>query len=94
MKIWSLKHSTIFSFTIFTFGLQAAYAKIIPDRTMGTIVAPHGMNDIINGGAYVGNNLFHSFTEFNINTGRGVYYYFLTRSFKVRRRKLSSTILL
>lgn len=75
MKIWSLTHSTIFSFAIFTLGLQAAYAQIIPDSTVGTIVAPIGISsDIINGGALRGNNLFHSFSEFNINTGRGVYF--------------------
>lgn len=65
MKIWMLTHSTLFSFAIFTFGLQAAYAQIIPDSTVGTIVAPSGIStDIINGGQERGNNLFHSFSEF------------------------------
>ncbi|RUT02893.1 hypothetical protein DSM106972_058130 [Dulcicalothrix desertica PCC 7102] len=32
------------------------------------------LSDKIEGGAQSGNNLFHSFSEFNINTGRGVYF--------------------
>lgn len=34
-------------------------AQIVPDSSVGTIIAPSGINDIINGGAVRGNNLFH-----------------------------------
>ncbi|TWH38878.1 filamentous hemagglutinin N-terminal domain-containing protein [Dulcicalothrix desertica] len=54
-------------------------AQIVPDNTIGTILRPNMiingvLSDKIEGGAQSGNNLFHSFSEFNINTGRGVYF--------------------
>ncbi|NJL81185.1 MAG: filamentous hemagglutinin N-terminal domain-containing protein, partial [Richelia sp. SM2_1_7] len=49
-------------------------AQIVPDNTLGTersIVAPiNPQLDRIDGGATRGTNLFHSFSEFNINDGR------------------------
>lgn len=55
---------------------STAYSQIVPDNTVGTRLAPNALinGDIINGGAIRGNNLFHSFQEFNINTGRSVYF--------------------
>ena len=51
-------------------------AQLIPDSTLGTessIVMPlDEMSDRIDGGAIRGSNLFHSFQEFNIDTGRSV----------------------
>ncbi|MCL1471929.1 filamentous hemagglutinin N-terminal domain-containing protein [Argonema antarcticum] len=57
-------------------------AQIIPDRTLGvesTIVTPNVdidaiPTDRIDGGAIRGNNLFHSFQEFNIDAGKGAYF--------------------
>lgn len=62
--------------------IAEAKAQIIPDRTLGaesSVVTPHvNINGIptdrIDGGAIRGNNLFHSFQDFNINRGRGVYF--------------------
>lgn len=55
--------------------LLPAKAQIIPDSSVGSIVTPNGiLSDRIDGGALSGNNLFHSFSEFNINSGRGVYF--------------------
>ncbi|BAZ17984.1 filamentous hemagglutinin outer membrane protein [Calothrix sp. NIES-4071] len=55
--------------------INPAKAQIIPDGSVGTIVTPNGISsDRIDGGALSGNNLFHSFSEFNINSGRGVYF--------------------
>jgi filamentous hemagglutinin family protein len=56
-----------------------AKAQIIPDASTGTQITPdiniNGiLSDQINGGSIRGSNLFHSFSEFNINTGRGVYF--------------------
>ena len=60
-----------------------ATAQIIPDRTLGSensVVTPN-LNirnlpsDRIDGGAIRGSNLFHSFQEFNIEEGRGAYFY-------------------
>ncbi|MBD2341772.1 filamentous hemagglutinin N-terminal domain-containing protein [Calothrix sp. FACHB-156] len=51
-------------------------AQIVPDNTLGTersIVSPiNPQLDRIDGGATRGANLFHSFSEFNINNGRAV----------------------
>ncbi len=54
---------------------------LVPDGTLGTDssrVTPTTIkglpSDQIDGGVIRGNNLFHSFQEFNINEGRGVYF--------------------
>ena len=52
-------------------------AQIIPDNTLGSessIVTPGQLRDLIEGGAIRGGNLFHSFTEFNVNNGQQVYF--------------------
>jgi filamentous hemagglutinin family protein len=59
-----------------------AQIQIIPDHTLGaesSIVTPNvGIDGIpsnqIDGGAIRGVNLFHSFQEFNVNEGQGVYF--------------------
>jgi filamentous hemagglutinin family protein len=59
-----------------------ATAQITPDATLGaesSIITPNiNINGIptdqINGGAIRGTNLFHSFGEFNVGAGRGVYF--------------------
>ena len=45
---------------------QRSIAQVIPDNTVGTTVS--GSN-LIEGGTRVGNNLFHSFSQFSIPTG-------------------------
>lgn len=52
-------------------------ADTAPDRNLQTIVSPLNPRiDIITGGTRPGNaaNVFHSFSEFNIDTGRGAYF--------------------
>ncbi|MEM8505469.1 MAG: filamentous hemagglutinin N-terminal domain-containing protein [Cyanobacteria bacterium P01_D01_bin.1] len=52
-------------------------AQIVPDDTLGSessTVIDGGAIDRIGGGASRGANLFHSFEEFNINTGQQVYF--------------------
>ncbi len=59
-----------------------AIAQITPDETLGnerSRVTPNvtvrgGNGDRIDGGATRGGNLFHSFSEFNVNTGQRVYF--------------------
>ncbi|QIR41338.1 filamentous hemagglutinin N-terminal domain-containing protein [Tolypothrix sp. PCC 7910] len=59
-----------------------AYSQINPDNTLGSEssritpnVVINGANaDRIDGGAVRGSNLFHSFTQFNINDGQRVYF--------------------
>ncbi|MBD2341692.1 filamentous hemagglutinin N-terminal domain-containing protein [Calothrix sp. FACHB-156] len=68
-------------------GGNQAIAQIQPDRTLGSeqsVVVPSNANiqelpaasiDLIKGGATRGTNLFHSFLEFNVQEGRGVYFH-------------------
>ncbi|HEY9853238.1 MAG TPA: filamentous hemagglutinin N-terminal domain-containing protein [Leptolyngbyaceae cyanobacterium] len=55
-----------------------AFAQIVPDTTLGnensTVTPIDSTFDRIDGGATRGINLFHSFQEFNIDEGRGVYF--------------------
>jgi len=62
-------------------GVLAQQSNIIPDSTLGnesSIVVPNFLGfpvEIIDGGAERGQNLFHSFQEFNVSEGRGAYFY-------------------
>ena len=47
----------------------AAFAQVIPDGTLPTIVTSSGNTFTIEGGARSGNNLFHSFGQFSVPTG-------------------------
>ncbi|MFB2970614.1 filamentous hemagglutinin N-terminal domain-containing protein [Aerosakkonema sp. BLCC-F183] len=53
-----------------------SYGQITPDRTVGTTVTPNveTNTDRVDGGTIRGSNLFHSFQEFNIESGRSVYF--------------------
>ncbi|NEO87410.1 MAG: filamentous hemagglutinin N-terminal domain-containing protein [Spirulina sp. SIO3F2] len=57
---------------------QPVWAQLLPDNTLGaegSAVTPiDALNDRIDGGATRGANLFHSFQEFNVGNGRGVYF--------------------
>jgi filamentous hemagglutinin family protein len=55
---------------------NSTYAQIVPDNTMSTrLIQDTFINrDRVDGGLIRGNNLFHSFIEFNINNGRSVYF--------------------
>jgi filamentous hemagglutinin family protein len=61
---------------------DSASAQLIPDTTLGdesSVVTPNvdvnGLaSDQIDGGATRGANLFHSFGQFNVGEGRGVYF--------------------
>ncbi len=53
-------------------------AQVIPDDTLGNensiVSSRDATSDSIEGGALRGQNLFHSFQEFNVDAGRGVYF--------------------
>ena len=56
-----------------------ALAQITPDQTVGTQVTPNvtinGVpSDRVDGGTVRGANLFHSFSDFNVQAGRGAYF--------------------
>jgi filamentous hemagglutinin family protein len=52
-----------------------AVGQVIPDNTLpqNSIVRP-GTESTIEGGTIAGNNLFHSFSQFSIPTGEGLYF--------------------
>jgi filamentous hemagglutinin family protein len=53
-------------------------AQIVPDETLGAessrVMPQNSSTERIEGGARRGANLFHSFQQFNVNQGRGVYF--------------------
>ena len=53
-----------------------AIAQVIPDKTLpnNTTVTPEGNSFRVEGGTQAGGNLFHSFQEFSIQTGSGVFF--------------------
>lgn len=65
-----------------TFSCNNVLAQIIPDETLGaerTLITPNvnikgATADQIDGGAVRGSNIFHSFSEFNIQDGQRVYF--------------------
>jgi filamentous hemagglutinin family protein len=63
---------------ILIFSHNQALAQVTPDDTLGnesSVVNTRDANsDSIDGGAIRGQNLFHSFQEFNVDAGRGVYF--------------------
>ncbi|MBN3959382.1 MAG: hypothetical protein HWQ39_11190 [Nostoc sp. NMS8] len=58
--------------------IQPTFAQLIPDNSLGQersqIIPINQNNDRIEGGASRGTNLFHSFQDFNVGDGRGVYF--------------------
>ncbi|PSB28585.1 filamentous hemagglutinin N-terminal domain-containing protein [Chlorogloea sp. CCALA 695] len=60
---------------------SSVLAQVVPDNTLGaesSVVTPDNIggieSDRIDNGAIRGANLFHSFEQFNIGTGRGAYF--------------------
>ncbi|MEH1896194.1 MAG: filamentous hemagglutinin N-terminal domain-containing protein [Nostoc sp.] len=58
--------------------IHPTFAQLTPDNTLGKersqVIPFDQKNDIIDGGAARGTNLFHSFQDFNVGVGRGVYF--------------------
>jgi large exoprotein involved in heme utilization and adhesion len=63
---------------ILIFSPSQALAQVTPDDTLGdessVVNTRDATSDSIEGGAIRGQNLFHSFLEFNVDAGRGVYF--------------------
>ncbi len=72
--------TSIGGFAIFSGNPTFAQSNIVPDDTLGaegSVVTPSRTFPIefIGGGAQRGQNLFHSFREFNVNADRGTYFF-------------------
>ncbi|MGK7950474.1 MAG: filamentous hemagglutinin N-terminal domain-containing protein [Xenococcaceae cyanobacterium] len=68
-------------FLCFLATTSLSQAQIVPDNTLGTessVIRQDNVegtpSDVIEGGAIRGENLFHSFSEFNVEAGRGAYF--------------------
>jgi filamentous hemagglutinin family protein len=80
MKFKNLKYIFILTFSISI--CNPANGEILPDNTLGaetSTVTNLPLNNssglgLIDGGALRGNNLFHSFSKFNINEAQSVYF--------------------
>ncbi len=79
---WQLLNIGCLAFGTTLLGINHASAQLIPDTTLRTensVVTPNveikGLpSDRIDDGAIRGVNLFHSFKDFNVGQGRGVYF--------------------
>ena len=74
--------SFVGAFWVIAFGNDAlAQSNIVPDATLGaesSFVVPNFQGlavEAIGGGTQRGQNLFHSFQEFNVSEGRGAYFF-------------------
>nr|WP_329608406.1 filamentous hemagglutinin N-terminal domain-containing protein [Nostoc sp. CMAA1605] len=68
MKLTLLGFSILSTVCICAVNNNHVYAQVIPDQTLNTKVEGNG-NYTINDGRRMGNNLFHSFSEFSIPSG-------------------------
>jgi filamentous hemagglutinin family protein len=63
---------------ITTISIHPTFAQLTPDNSLGKersqVIPFDQKNDIIDAGAARGTNLFHSFQDFNVGVGRGVYF--------------------
>jgi filamentous hemagglutinin family protein len=77
--VWrSLFFNSLVVSGVLSFQCDRAFAQITPDDTLGdesSVVNPRdASSESIDGGAIRGQNLFHSFEEFNVGEDRGVYF--------------------
>lgn len=81
-QCWAAGQQAILVGTLLLGCCQSSLAQIEPDNTLGnesSTVAPNVniqgvVSDRIDGGAIRGANLFHSFSQFSIESGRGTYF--------------------
>ncbi|HEY9704177.1 MAG TPA: filamentous hemagglutinin N-terminal domain-containing protein, partial [Allocoleopsis sp.] len=76
-KTWQKSLFTLITGLSLFSATSGVQSQIIPDNTLGnenSKFTPTGVKDLIEGGAIRGNNLFHSFSQFNINNNQQVYF--------------------
>jgi filamentous hemagglutinin family protein len=74
----SLLFNSLVVSSILIFECDLAFSQVTPDDTLGdessVVNSRDATSDSIDGGAIRGQNLFHSFEEFNVGEDRGVYF--------------------
>jgi len=78
---WKLGSAIFLVISIFT-NEDCTLAQTVPDRTLGTessvvqpnVIIDNNSSNRVDGGAIRGENLFHSFQEFNVSNGQRVYF--------------------
>jgi filamentous hemagglutinin family protein len=72
---WAIAQSSTVAFALAIGLMDTAIGQIVPDDTLGAERSQvNAAGDRIEGGAQRGQNLFHSFREFNVGTGQRVYF--------------------
>lgn len=77
--VWrSLLFNSLVVSGVLIFKCDRAFSQVTPDDTLGdessVVNTRDATSDSIDGGAVRGQNLFHSFEEFNVGEDRGVYF--------------------
>ena len=73
--IWAIAQSGVVAVALAIGLAEGTIAQIVPDETLGAERSQvTAAGDRIEGGAQRGQNLFHSFREFNVGTGQQVYF--------------------
>ncbi|MBD2778018.1 beta strand repeat-containing protein [Iningainema tapete] len=81
IKGWLFELGIVGGAIAFSVNCALAQSNIVPDNTLGaenSTVTPNFNGEpieVINGGTQRGQNLFHSFREFNVSAGRGAYFF-------------------
>ncbi|WP_148662793.1 filamentous hemagglutinin N-terminal domain-containing protein [Scytonema hofmannii] len=81
LRVLTTLSGVVLQTVVYSLNHAVAQSNIVPDETLGderSQVVPLDTNgfavDAISGGAVRGNNLFHSFQEFNVSAGREAYF--------------------
>ncbi|HEY9702595.1 MAG TPA: filamentous hemagglutinin N-terminal domain-containing protein, partial [Allocoleopsis sp.] len=77
IKTWQKSLFTLITGLSLLINTNYVQSQIIPDNTLGnenSKFTPGQFKDLIEGGAIRGNNLFHSFSQFNVNNNQQVYF--------------------
>ncbi|MBG1258864.1 S-layer family protein [Nostoc sp. BAE] len=73
-SIWLVLCGGIVPLMVMPLWCDSAIAQVTPDATLNTTVSQSGNNFTITNGNRVGNNLFHSFSQFSVTTNGSAFF--------------------